>query len=202
MDVISLSLVAVVITFFLLWRQYGQRRTPPGPRYYIPFLGNLLQMDPEKPHQSLRTWAGRYGDIYQIHLLGQDVIVLSGYDVIHEALVTKMDTFAGRPHFFRFLYFYYFDMHITFNDISPRCRQLKKTAMNALKIYGDGLENLQDICTGVIGKLTETIDAYEGRPFDPLDATQTATTNVIYSMVGCSLGKIVFTNKFVLYNIT
>ena len=67
----------------------------PGPRG-LPLLGNILQIDSEKPHHSVTELAGSYGEVFKINMLGLPIVVVSGRTQLHEMLVKKGSDFAGR----------------------------------------------------------------------------------------------------------
>jgi cytochrome P450 len=57
----------------------------PGPKG-LPFLGNLLQLDLQRLHLILEDWAGTYGDLYRIRLVGKSVVVISNPESIQTVL--------------------------------------------------------------------------------------------------------------------
>ncbi|KAL7991365.1 hypothetical protein Chor_015621, partial [Crotalus horridus] len=68
---------------------------PPGPRT-IPILGNLHMMDLKKPYKTMMEWSKEYGPIFRIRLGFQEMVVLTGYETVKEALVNQGDAFAER----------------------------------------------------------------------------------------------------------
>ena len=46
---------------------------------------------------TITEWAKTYGPVYRIQLGRETVVVLSGYDVIQEALVKRGEDFSTRP---------------------------------------------------------------------------------------------------------
>ena len=77
-------------------RQHIARRTLadfPGPRG-LPIVGNLLQLDMDKLHAHLETWAAQYGEIYTMHLGPNPVIVISDPNLAEQA-------FRDRPEGYR-----------------------------------------------------------------------------------------------------
>ncbi|XP_032901876.1 cytochrome P450 2D3-like [Amblyraja radiata] len=93
--------LAVFCTVFALafdlmkrWKKCGNY--PPGPRA-LPFLGNLLQVDLHNPHLSFTKLRKKYGDVMSLDFGWTNVVVLSGYKALKEALVKKSEDFADRP---------------------------------------------------------------------------------------------------------
>ena len=39
----------------------------------------------------------QYGDVFTINIAGTDVVVINGYEAIHEALVKQTRDFSGQP---------------------------------------------------------------------------------------------------------
>ena len=58
----------------------------PRPANRVPVLGDALHLDPEHPTQSLMNLADELGPIYHLVAPGQDVVVVSGGDLIAECL--------------------------------------------------------------------------------------------------------------------
>lgn len=58
----------------------------PRPANRVPILGDALHLDPEHPTQSLMRLADDLGPIYSLVAPGQDVIVVSGGDLVSECL--------------------------------------------------------------------------------------------------------------------
>lgn len=69
---------------------------PPGPPVYLPGLGNLLKLAGD-PVQALWDLRERYGDVFRLYLGSQLVVVLNGYDVVKEVLITRGSEFSFRP---------------------------------------------------------------------------------------------------------
>ena len=145
-------------------------------------------MNAIRPHETLASWADEYGAMYTIRILGSDIVVLSGYDVIQEATVSNSDAFAGRPTSFRSDYFHDNNMFISFNDFSPRWIKLKKVAMTAVKAYSKGLQRLEEISLDAIQDLLDGIGRKQGEPFDILDNLYVCMTDIMSSIVSLQLG--------------
>jgi cytochrome P450 len=65
----------------------------------LPFIGNLLFIGNHQ-YLSFTKMAKQYGDIFQIHIFSQPIVVINGLETIKQALLKQADEFAGRPHFY------------------------------------------------------------------------------------------------------
>lgn len=126
-----LVLLLLLAAIYFLFSRRRKLADIPGPAG-VPLLGNALQLDKRSPNATLFDWAKQYGGVYKINLFGEDIIVASGLEAIKEVLVTKSDSYAGRPPSFRIQYFVD-DFDIVFHDIGPRWSLMKKTCMSELK---------------------------------------------------------------------
>uniref|UniRef100_A0A8D2JAW3 Cytochrome P450 2W1-like n=1 Tax=Varanus komodoensis TaxID=61221 RepID=A0A8D2JAW3_VARKO len=71
-------------------------KLPPGPTP-LPIIGNLHLLDIKRQDKSLLKLARKYGPIFTLHFGFQKVVVLTGYDVVRDALVNFTDEFVDRP---------------------------------------------------------------------------------------------------------
>uniref|UniRef100_A0A8C1TUF0 Cytochrome P450 1A n=1 Tax=Cyprinus carpio TaxID=7962 RepID=A0A8C1TUF0_CYPCA len=99
---VSESLVAIITicVVYLLMRlthikiPEGLQKLP-GPKP-LPIIGNVLEVG-NNPHLSLTAMSKCYGPVFQIQIGMRPVVVLSGNDVIRQALLKQGEEFAGRP---------------------------------------------------------------------------------------------------------
>ncbi|XP_044146190.1 cytochrome P450 1B1-like [Bufo gargarizans] len=89
------------LQFWILPR-WLEANHPPGP-FPWPIIGNAMQLG-RSPHLAFLELAKKYGEIFQIKLGSQKVVVLNGDKVIRQALLQKGADFAGRPGFASFKY--------------------------------------------------------------------------------------------------
>jgi|GEM_PF-3157081 len=73
----------------------------PGPPV-LPFIGSLPFIDKHQ-YLSFTDLAEKYGDVFQIRIFFQPIVVLNGLETIRQALVKQQEDFAGRPHFYTLL---------------------------------------------------------------------------------------------------
>ena len=56
--------------------QYRRLADLPGPRP-LPLLGNALQLDRSRIHQTMEQWSRQYGSLYRFHLPGAAMLVVT-----------------------------------------------------------------------------------------------------------------------------
>ncbi|XP_066298812.1 cytochrome P450 2U1-like [Branchiostoma lanceolatum] len=180
--ILQTTLVLLVVFFATSWFFSNPRNLPPGPRGW-PVVGNFFSLANEHRHLTLTDWAKTYGQIYRVNLGGQKMVVLSGYDVIQEALARTGDDFASRP------------FNAIFKIINPRrlgiatapfgtpWKEHRRFTLKSLREFGFGKRNME-------GKILEESVAFQteilkmgDRPFDISRMVQNAVTNVICSLV-------------------
>lgn len=99
----DLTIVLIFVLAFLLASLFlrKKRNLPPG-YTGIPFIGSvsfIRKLYGQRPHIAFYEEAKKLGRVYSFYFGQQFIVVLSGYDVIHEALVVKKETFSERPTF-------------------------------------------------------------------------------------------------------
>ncbi|KAH7920036.1 cytochrome P450 [Leucogyrophana mollusca] len=103
---IDIRLPVLTVSAFLAWRigysvLQGIRSStvpplPPGPRP-LPFLGNALDIDFNKPWFTYTKWRAIYGDLVYSRLLGQQIIVLNSEETARVLLDQRSANYSDRP---------------------------------------------------------------------------------------------------------
>ncbi|KAG8444187.1 hypothetical protein GDO86_009391 [Hymenochirus boettgeri] len=108
---------------------------PPGP-FPWPLIGNALQLGTH-PHLAFVALAKRYGNVFQIKLGSEKVVVLNGDPVIRRALLHKGFDFAGRPDFpsFRCVSG---GRSLAFGRYSETWRAQRKVAHSTVRAFSSG----------------------------------------------------------------
>ncbi|ESK96274.1 cytochrome p450 [Moniliophthora roreri MCA 2997] len=74
----------------------SRKRYPLGPNG-LPFIGNALQILPDRQWLKWHEWKKEYGDIIRITVLGQPAIILSSLKIANDFLETRGSIYSDRP---------------------------------------------------------------------------------------------------------
>lgn len=181
-------LVYMLLKFLRTEIPEGLRRLP-GPKP-LPIIGNVLELG-SRPYLSLTAMAKRYGHVFQIQIGMRTVVVISGNDMVRQALIKQGEEFAGRPdlHSFQFIND---GKSLAFStDQAGVWRARRKLAMSALRSFSS-LEGTtpeyscmleEHICKEgdyLIKQLSNVMEA-DGS-FDPFRHIVVSVANVICGM--------------------
>ncbi|XP_030830212.1 steroid 17-alpha-hydroxylase/17,20 lyase-like [Strongylocentrotus purpuratus] len=156
---------------------YKVRKLPPGPTS-IPFIGDVLSINPKSPHLSLIELAKTYGDIFSIKLGSERVVVLNnaeliksayrGVDISHRPDLFCMDVLAGGKGF------------LTCKDEIQRQMHMKicRQAMRVVNNADMGEKILQEA-----NNLVNHFEAQNEKPFDPQCDLHIASLNILCNFV-------------------
>ena len=184
--ILTLLFAASVVILFRL-PEPGEYKPPKIPGA-LPFLGNVLGFDRKCPHLVLSDWAKKYGDIYRLSLLGEDIVVVSGADLIYQALVSNSQDFAGRPSIFRVRYGFHYNRDVIFGTHSDWWVIMKRQLSRAMKDYGTGERVVNGIVAEEMTSLMTSLHDHVGKNFCPSMVTLTAVVNSITAAVSIIIG--------------
>ena len=163
LDMISAVLaLGLVVVCMLMYARRGRKPinlpSPPG----LPILGNLLQTDREKPQLSFDKWAKECGDECLIHLLGERIVIASGFDSCNEILGTRSNDYGGRPPQFRGNFLVHFNAAVIFSPASPKFIFMKKKISQGLKTFGENHAKQQEIAREVLDETVAELLSKKG----------------------------------------
>ncbi|XP_029905556.1 cytochrome P450 2J2-like [Myripristis murdjan] len=180
-DVQSLLLFTVL---FLLIADYLKTRRPssfpPGP-WALPFVGNIFTVDFNRAHEALTQLAETYGDVYSLRMGQTWMVVLNGFQMLKEALVTQGDSLADRP-----VLPLQMDMFHNLGLISSNghlWKQQRRFALSTLKYFGVGRKSLEHAILDEFTYSGKNISDLKGKPFNPHVIINNAVSNIICSLV-------------------
>ncbi|KAI4876925.1 hypothetical protein NFI96_030244 [Prochilodus magdalenae] len=174
--------VLLVVVYFLSFSSIFKEQTnePPGPKP-LPFFGNLLQLDIDRPHESLCKLAKTYGPVFKVYLGPNKVVVLAGYKTVKQALVNYADEFGEREivQIFKDLS----EEHGILFSNGENWKEMRRFALTNLRDFGMGKRGSEDKIIEEIQYLKEVFRSFGGEPFDTTQPVNYAVSNIISSIV-------------------
>ncbi|XP_028252415.1 cytochrome P450 2K1-like [Parambassis ranga] len=176
------TLAVLLLIYLLLTSSFSSdgRKEPPGPTP-LPLLGNLLQLDLQRPHNTLMEFFKKYGSVFTVYFGPKKVVVLAGYKTVKEALVTHDEDFGERE-----------PMQIM-NEFSQGhgivwsngdlWKETRRFVLTNLRDFGMGKRACEDKITDESQHLVELINAFKGEAFEPTQPLNYVVSNIICSMV-------------------
>uniref|UniRef100_A0A8C3S3Q5 Uncharacterized protein n=1 Tax=Chelydra serpentina TaxID=8475 RepID=A0A8C3S3Q5_CHESE len=153
-----LSLCIAIVTYSLNG-DYFREDFPPGPKP-LPIIGNLHIMDLKRPYRTMLELSKKYGPVFSIQMGCQKMVVLSGYEMVKEALVNQADAFAERPKI------------PVFEDTSKgygvifshgnNWKVMRRFTLATLRDFGMGKRAIEDQIVEEYGFLMKDIESREG----------------------------------------
>ncbi|XP_056261445.1 cytochrome P450 2K1-like isoform X2 [Seriola aureovittata] len=175
---VVLLLVYLVSTFIFSSQEKG--KNPPGPKP-LPLFGNLLQLDLDRPYNTLLKLSKKYGSVFTVYFGPKKVVVLAGYKTVKEALVNRAEEFGERD-----------PMQIAkdFNkghgvlwSNGDSWRDMRRFALTNLRDFGMGKKACEDKITEECEHLIEVFKKSKGETFDTTQPMNYAVSNIICSIV-------------------
>ncbi|KAL4233896.1 hypothetical protein ACF0H5_008568 [Mactra antiquata] len=184
----GLVFVAALLLATLFLRR--QKNLPPG-YFAVPLLGSLSllsKLKNKKTHLVLLEESKKLGSVFRFSIGNRLIVVLSGYDTIHEALVVKKEAFSGRPNLSNPAISNVFDDEMRRGGIILRpygdgWRNTRRFTLQALRDFGVGKSSIEEKLNEELNAVTSYLDSFNGKPASIRNVMQKAVTNVIFSIV-------------------
>ena len=129
----------------------------------------------------MRSLAKQFGGIYMMTIMGKNVFVVANIDLAWEALVRKGNIFAGRPTSFVIHTLNKGEQSLILGDFGPQWKLLRKVLHSALRMFGSGIESLEEKVQQEVDELCYQLGESQGIPFDPKHLVHVGSMNVICS---------------------
>ncbi|XP_066273784.1 cytochrome P450 2J4-like [Branchiostoma lanceolatum] len=178
---VQTALVLVSVLLLTFWYLRPRKNLPPGP-WGWPVLGHIPALR-KYPHLGLTAMREKYGDVFHIRMGPKDVVVLCGYEAIHEALVKKGEDFSSRPSLYVFDQMGVTKNGLTFTPYGSFWKQQRKFALKSLRDFGFGKRSMEGKILEEAEGLKEEILQTANTPFNVRPLLQNAVGNVICSIV-------------------
>ncbi|XP_040921000.1 cytochrome P450 2K1-like [Toxotes jaculatrix] len=159
------TLVVLLLVYLVSSCSFGSqehRKEPPGPRP-LPLLGNLLQLDLERPYNTLLKLSKKYGSVFTVYFGTQKVVVLAGYKTVKEALHNQG--------------------HGVLWSNGDSWKEMRRFALTNLRDFGMGKKACEDKIIEECDYLTEVFKKFKGEAFDTSQPMNYAVSNIICSIV-------------------
>ncbi|XP_008107573.1 cytochrome P450 2J2 isoform X1 [Anolis carolinensis] len=182
-ETLSLKAVLVFLATFLIVADYVRRihsrGFPPGPMP-LPFVGNLLHLDAEKPHFSTQKLADIYGNVFSLQLGNRHFVFVNGLEIVKEVLIHHGENFLDRPKF-PIISDHAKTLGLVMSNGLP-WKQQRRFALSTLRNFGLGKRSLEERIQEESRFLAGAIENEKGQPFDPHYQINNAVSNVICSI--------------------
>ncbi|KAM4641647.1 cytochrome P450 2F2-like [Discoglossus pictus] len=179
-SILLVTFIIFVMIRFFVRQTWIRRNLPPGP-LPLPILGNFLQILKQGIVPYLVKMGELYGSVCTVHMGSRPTVILSGYQVIKEALVDHGDAFVGRgplPVFERL-----YKNHSVTLAKGETWRVLRQFSLLTLRDFGMGKKSLEEVLQREVKFLLEQFKNTNQEPIDPSMTVKCASSNIFVSLV-------------------
>ncbi|XP_077791043.1 cytochrome P450 2D14-like isoform X1 [Podarcis muralis] len=180
---LALSLVLLALLLDYVKRRKRSSRWPPGPTP-LPFIGNLLLLDVKNPHKTVQDLEKKFGPVISLQFGWRNMVILSGFKTIKEALGQNPENFVDRPEvpLFSLLNRGKNCGGIGFATCDNGWREQRRFIVSTLKNFGMGKKTLEKRVSEEAGYLCSEFKSKEGSPFDPQILIYRAVSNIFCTL--------------------
>ncbi|KAK2889848.1 cytochrome P450 2K1-like [Channa argus] len=176
------ALVVLLLVYIISSSLSSQEKVkgPPGPKP-LPLLGNLLQLDLERPYLTLLELSKKYGSVFTVYMGPKKVVILAGYKTVKEALVNYGEEFGDRDQIQIVNEFN--KGHGVIWSNGDVWKELRRFALTNLRDFGMGKKACEDKIIEECDFLIEVFKKFKGKPIDTTQPVNYAVSNIICSIV-------------------
>ncbi|XP_069830126.1 cytochrome P450 2K6-like [Dendropsophus ebraccatus] len=179
---VLLSIITFIFMVIVLYKEKEDvpQNYPPGPKP-LPIIGNMLDLDVNRPYLSFQELAKKYGPVFSLKIGVQKMVVLCGYDTVKEALGNYADELADRP-ILPVLVDASRGHGVIFTN-GCNWKTLRRFTLSTLRDFGMGRRIIEDKINEEASCLVEKFKSYKGKPFDNDMIMNAAIANIIDSII-------------------
>nr|XP_033813297.1 cytochrome P450 2G1-like [Geotrypetes seraphini] len=174
------SCLFCLLILFIRKAMHQRDKLPPGPTP-LPLIGNLLLIHTNGTGKGLMKMSEKYGPVFRLYIGPEMAVVLSGYEVVKEALIDQAEVFNGRGEMETFNQVLQ-GFGITFSN-GVTWRQTRQFSIMTLRDFGVGKRGIEERIQEEAQFLVEAFRKTKELPFDPTFFFSQAASNVICSIV-------------------
>ncbi|KAJ3677087.1 hypothetical protein LUZ60_002811 [Juncus effusus] len=180
---LSISLgISLLYSIYKLFPFSQNARLPPGPAK-LPIVGNLFDLDQDRPHISLANLAKSYGPIMSLKFGLTTTIVISSPEAAQDLLQTKDVFFSARPIADAFYAYNHKNRSILWlPSTSPLWKQLRATCSMYL-LSPRCLESTQQIREKKIHDIMQHLRRHANRPVEIGQVVFAGMLNILSNML-------------------
>lgn len=179
---ILIIFLAVVLFYWLVGKYRKSKSLPPGP-FAWPVIGNIRMFQKDtQGYKKFTALARKYGNIYRLYCGSTLIVMLNGYDAIHEAFTKQAEVFTDRPQLFAPLIGVSKGTGLTYNS-GHAWKTLRRFTLQALRDFGVGKLTLEERIKEEVTVLTSILKDASSSPIRMKPYFLSAATNIICSVM-------------------
>ncbi|XP_038126027.1 cytochrome P450 2K1-like [Cyprinodon tularosa] len=178
LGVVVLFIVIYLVSVGSTFREIGIKPLGLKP---LPLLGNLLQMDLQRPYKTLCQLSKKYGCVFTVYSGPKKVVVLAGHKMVEEAMVNYADEFGDRE------ITHIFDDRTKGHGIlfsnGETWKDMRQFALITLREFGMGKRVAEEKILEECRHLIQTFENDKGKPLNTSRPINYARSNISSSIV-------------------